>query len=107
MERQHQSKSGDGQQYGEGTHARHSASARDGAHPLRQLQQSVGNQAVGRFLQTKLRLSHPSDPAEREADAVAHHVINTPDPPSQAASQHQQPAPFLSAAAPSANATLH
>ena len=54
-----------------------SSSAR---HPLMELQQSAGNHTVQQlirssFIQTKLRVSTPEDPAEREADRVAENVV--------------------------------
>ena len=44
------------------------------------LQQTVGNQAIQRLiksgiLQTKLKLSHPSDPYEQEADRIANQIM--------------------------------
>ena len=49
-------------------------------HPVLQLQQRVGNQAVqdllrSGFIQAKLATSNPSDPEEREADRVADHIM--------------------------------
>ena len=44
---------------------------------LARLQQEVGNHAVGRLIQTKLKISQPGDEFEREADRVAEHVINS------------------------------
>src|SRR5262247_3899915 len=35
------------------------------------LQRTLGNRAVGHFIQAKLNISHPDDPYEREADRVA------------------------------------
>lgn len=49
------------------------------------LQSSVGNQAVGRLLETraiqaKLEISQPGDFYEREADRIANQVMRMPDP---------------------------
>src|SRR5262245_43848951 len=49
-------------------------------HPLLQLQRTLGNRAVHRFLQAKLTVSHPDDPYEREADRVADTVMRMPEP---------------------------
>jgi Domain of unknown function (DUF4157) len=55
------------------------------AHPLVDLQRSVGNQAIQRlicspFIQRKLQISTPEDPLEREADHVANTVMRMPEP---------------------------
>jgi hypothetical protein len=55
------------------------------AHPLLELQRSIGNQAVQRligspYIQTKLQVSTPGDPYEQEADRVADTVMRMPDP---------------------------
>jgi uncharacterized protein involved in type VI secretion and phage assembly len=49
-----------------------------------QIQQSVGNQRVQRFMrsrviQTKLKVNHPCDVYEQEADRVADQVMRMPD----------------------------
>lgn len=54
-------------------------------HPFRELQGSIGNHAVQRlinspYIQTKLQISTPGDPFEREADQVADTVMRMPDP---------------------------
>ena len=54
-------------------------------HPFLELQRSIGNQAVQRlinspYIQTKLQVSTPGDPFEREADHVADTVMRMPDP---------------------------
>ncbi len=59
------------------THAR--------AHPILQLQQSIGNQAVQRLLrsgtiQARLNISQPGDPFEQEADRVVEKVMRMPAP---------------------------
>jgi hypothetical protein len=46
---------------------------------LLRLQPIVGNQAVGRLIQAKLKVSQPGDPSEREADRVAEHVMRMAD----------------------------
>lgn len=43
------------------------------------LQRTAGNRAVGRMLQTKLKVSKPGDEYEREADRVADQVMRMPD----------------------------
>ena len=53
-------------------------------HPLVDLQQSIGSQALQRlirspYIQTKLTVSTPGDPYEREADRVAETVMRMPD----------------------------
>ena len=54
-------------------------------HPIIQLQQTIGNQAVQRLLrsrtiQPKLAISQPGDSYEQEADQVADQVMRTPEP---------------------------
>ena len=54
-------------------------------HPILQLQQSIGNQAVQRLLrsrtiQAKLNISQPGDPFEQEADRVAEKIMRMPAP---------------------------
>jgi hypothetical protein len=48
-------------------------------HPLLQLQQTIGNQAVGRIIQTKLKVGQPGDKYEQEADRVADTVMQMPE----------------------------
>src|SRR5262245_29793397 len=55
------------------------------AHPIVELQQTIGNQAVqrllrSRMLQAKLNVSQPGDPFEQEADRVAKKVMRMPAP---------------------------
>ncbi len=52
-------------------------------HPILQLQQKLGNQAVNRLIQTKLQVGEPGDIYEQEADRVAASVMHTPVPPVQ------------------------
>ncbi|MFQ5629459.1 MAG: DUF4157 domain-containing protein, partial [bacterium] len=47
-------------------------------HPILQMQQTLGNRAVGRMLQATLKVGQPDDKYEREADRVAQQVVNTP-----------------------------
>lgn len=59
-------------------------------HPIMQLQQTIGNQAVQcllrlRMLQAKLSVSQPGDPFEQEADRVAEKVMRMPAPAIQRA----------------------
>src|SRR6185295_9413388 len=49
-------------------------------HPLRQMQRTLGNRAVGHLIQAKLRVSQPGDEYEQEADRIAERVVNTPGP---------------------------
>lgn len=67
--------------------AKQSNSARPPAHPILALQQTIGNQAVQRLLQSsqiqaKLKISQPGDPFEQEADRVADTVMRMPEPAS-------------------------
>lgn len=45
-------------------------------HPTLQLQQQVGNRAVGSLLQAKLTIGQPNDPYEKEADRIAAQVVD-------------------------------
>jgi hypothetical protein len=59
-------------------------------HPILQLQQTIGNQAVQRLLrsrtiQAKLAISQPGDIYEQEADRVAEHVMRMSEPAVQRA----------------------
>ena len=73
------------------------------AHPLRELQRSIGNQAVQRlisspYIQTKLNVSTPGDPSEQEADRVADTVMRmtVPQATQKEATTHIQPKPLAS-----------
>jgi hypothetical protein len=60
-------------------------SASTPTHPILALQQTIGNQAVQRLLQSshiqaKLRISQPGDKYEQEADRVADTVMRMPEP---------------------------
>ena len=48
--------------------------------PLLRLQRAMGNQAMGRLLQTKLTVSEPGDIYEQEADRLADQVMRMADP---------------------------
>lgn len=60
-------------------------------HPVLQLQQTVGNQAVGRFIQAKLAIGQPGDRYEQEADRVAEQVMRMPDPEAGTAISRRRP----------------
>jgi|GEM_PF-2903773 len=49
-------------------------------HLFRKLQQRIGNRAVGRQIQVKLKISEPGDLHEQEADRVADQVMRMPAP---------------------------
>lgn len=48
--------------------------------PIHQLQEALGNRAIGRFIQTKLQVNQPGDANEQEADRVADQVMRMQDP---------------------------
>ena len=57
-------------------------------HPIKDLQQSAGNQAVQRligshYIQAKLQVGAPNDQYEQEADRAAETVMRMPDPGGQ------------------------
>lgn len=54
-------------------------------HPTLQLQQQIGNRAVGSLLQAKLTIGQPNDPYEKEADRTAAAIMRMPQPPAQQA----------------------
>ncbi|HEY9610910.1 eCIS core domain-containing protein [Allocoleopsis sp.] len=56
------------------------SSTRTPVHPLLQLQRQIGNQAVSRLIQTKLKVGKPNDVYEQEADRTADTVMRMPDP---------------------------
>src|SRR5262245_47319011 len=65
--------------------AKQSRSARAPVHPVLALQQTIGNQAVQRLIQshqiqTKLKISQPGDQYEQEADRVADTVMRMSEP---------------------------
>jgi len=47
---------------------------------FRELHQRIGNRALGRQIQAKLKVSEPHDVHEQEADRVADQVMRMPDP---------------------------
>ncbi len=51
------------------------------AHPLLQLQQTIGNQAVWQLIQTKLKIGRPDDIYEQEADRIAEEVAGSKSAP--------------------------
>ncbi|GAB4192868.1 MAG: hypothetical protein Fur006_37520 [Coleofasciculaceae cyanobacterium] len=57
-----------------------SFSTRTPVHPLLQLQRQIGNQAVSRLIQAKLKVGKPNDVYEQEADRVADTVMRMPNP---------------------------
>ena len=61
-------------------------------HPFLQLQRALGNQAVGRFIQAKLKVNQPGDVYEQEADRVAEQVMRMPEsmPPSPSNDSHSE-----------------
>src|SRR5215213_8698113 len=52
----------------------------DSSHMFRELHQRIGNRALGRHIQAKLKVSEPHDAYEQEADRVADQVMRMPDP---------------------------
>src|SRR6267154_1410928 len=48
-------------------------------HSFRELQRGLGNEAFGRFVQAKLKISEPNDMHEQEADHIADQVMRMPD----------------------------
>lgn len=52
-------------------------------HPTLQLQQQIGNRAMGSLLQAKLTIGQPNDPYEQEADRTAAAIMRMPQPPAQ------------------------
>jgi hypothetical protein len=47
-------------------------------HLFREIQQRIGNRAIGRQIQAKLKVSEPGDVHEQEADRIADQVMRTP-----------------------------
>jgi len=56
-------------------------------HPIMQLQRTIGNRAVGRMLQAKLKVGEPGDRFEIEADQVADRVMRMPSSQAPAATR--------------------
>ncbi len=59
-------------------------------HPILQLQQQLGNQAVNRLIQTKMTVGKPGDIYEQEADQVAASVMRTPAPEVQHQTEEEE-----------------
>ncbi|NET58188.1 MAG: DUF4157 domain-containing protein [Symploca sp. SIO2E6] len=59
-------------------------------HPILQLQQKLGNQAVNRLIQTKMTVGQPGDVYEQEADQVAAAVMRTPVPQIQRQTEEEE-----------------
>src|SRR5215213_10368557 len=65
------------------------------AHPLAELQSSIGNALVQRlirspYIQTKLTVSTPGDPYEQEADRVADTVMRMKEPAARAGEEGER-----------------
>ena len=58
---------------------------------FRQLQETIGNEALGRRIQAKLKVSQPDDSYEQEADRVADQVMRMPEASPPTASQQTGP----------------
>src|ERR1043166_8336787 len=56
------------------------SSPRETVHSFCDFQQRIGNNALGRLIQAKLKVSKPGDAYEREADRVADEVMRMPEP---------------------------
>jgi len=56
------------------------SSQRETVHSFRDFQQRIGNNALGRLIQAKLKVSKPGDAYEQEADRVADQVMRMPEP---------------------------
>lgn len=54
------------------------------------VQRTIGNQAVGRIIQAKLRVGQPGDKYEREADRVAEQVMRMPEPRAQRQAEEEE-----------------
>jgi len=65
------------------------------SHPLLHLQRTVGNQLVGRLVQTQLKVSQPGDKDEQEADQVAATVMRMPASSTVAGRTVSSHTPFL------------
>ncbi len=76
---------------GASTHMRQAAQSQNELHPVLEVQQQVGNQAMQQllragFIHAKLTVSQPEDPEEREADAVSDRIMRSHAGPAAAAS---------------------
>jgi peptidoglycan hydrolase-like protein with peptidoglycan-binding domain len=54
------------------------------------LRRTIGNRALNRLIQAKLKISQPGDEYEREADRVADNVLRSPEPETIGLSRIQQ-----------------
>ncbi len=74
---------------------REPARSSSAAHPLLELQRSIGNHAMQSlvrtpYIQTKLQISTPGDPFELEADRVADTVMRMPEPQPEAIEENEE-----------------
>ena len=60
-------------------HKQKPATRKTQLHPLFKLQRTIGNLAVGRLIQAKLKIGKPGDKYEQEADRVADAVVRMPE----------------------------
>ena len=67
------------QQKGASTSTKPPVPTRAPVHPMLHLQQTIGNRAVQRLLQAKLKIGQPGDRYEQEADRVAEQVMRMPE----------------------------
>ncbi|NEO31320.1 MAG: DUF4157 domain-containing protein [Symploca sp. SIO3C6] len=72
------------------TIAKPSVATRTPVHPLLQLQQRIGNNAVNHFIQTKLKVGKPNDIYEQEANRVADSVMRMPTPQVQPQEEEEE-----------------
>jgi hypothetical protein len=80
MQRQHVTKTNQrDQQKATSLFAKPVLPSRAPVHTFLQLQRTLGNQAVGRFIQAKLKVNQPGDVYESEADRVADEVMRIPE----------------------------
>jgi Domain of unknown function (DUF4157) len=77
-------------------HAKATVQSSPPLHPMLQLQRQIGNQAVGRLIQTKLAVGEPDDVYEQEADRVAAEVVREIHASAPPAAQPQLPANITS-----------
>ncbi len=81
MERQQVTKTNQGDQQREILRfAKPTLPSRASIHPFLHFQQTIGNQAMGRFIQAKLKINQPGDVYEQEADRVADEVMRMLEP---------------------------
>jgi Domain of unknown function (DUF4157) len=77
-------------------HAKATVQSSPALHPMLQLQSQIGNQAVGRLIQTKLAVGEPDDVYEQEADRVAAEVVREIHASAPPTAQPQLPANITS-----------